>query len=152
MDPQPGAATSAADAPRNAIPLARRMHRGRDMSRRLSVLVVDDDPSMRQMLVEILELAGFDAGAACDVEEALHRLEDGSYAAIVSDIHMGARTGFDLVHEVRSTRRRTRVILMSAFGGDATSRLASEAGADGYLTKPFDPDELIGLLRRAASR
>jgi two-component system C4-dicarboxylate transport response regulator DctD len=121
------------------------------MSGRPSILVVDDDRVMREMLVEFLELAGFEACSAAGVEEALSRLGEHPYAAVVSDVQMGPRTGYELLREILSQSKSTRVILMSSFGGAAASRIASEAGAYAYLTKPFDPDELIGLLRSVAT-
>ena len=70
------------------------------MGVRPSILVVDDDSKMREMLVELLELAGFEACSAGGVDEALLRLDEQPYAAVVSDIQMGPRSGYELLREI----------------------------------------------------
>jgi two-component system response regulator GlrR len=113
----------------------------------LGVLVVDDDPAMCRMLVECLCAAGFDATSAHGVDEALALHRAHGYARIVSDVQLGARDGFALLEEVQAGGPATRVILMSTSGSPTAIRRAERAGAFAFLTKPFDPGELVGLLR-----
>jgi DNA-binding NtrC family response regulator len=117
------------------------------MDEGLSVLVVDDDPAMCRMLVDCLRDAGIEANAAHGVDEALALHRARLYPVIVSDVRMRPRDGFALLDAVKGCGPHARVILMSSFGSAAAGRRAEDAGAWAYLAKPFDPGELIGLLR-----
>jgi two-component system response regulator FlrC len=123
------------------------MQRKPGVGNALSVLVVDDDPAMCRMLVDCLRAAGLDATAAHGVDEAVALYREHCYPLIVSDIQMRPRDGFALLAEVKALDPTARVILMSSFGSSTSGRRAEEAGAFAYLTKPFDPGDLIGLLR-----
>lgn len=117
------------------------------MGNGLGVLVVDDDSALCRMLVECLCAAGFDATAAHGVDEALALHREHGFARIVSDVQLGARDGFALLEAVMAGGPATRVILMSSSGSPAAIRRAEQAGAFAYLTKPFDPGDLVGLLQ-----
>ena len=111
------------------------------------ILVVDDDAAMRMMLVEHLEAGGFRAEAASGVDAALLRLAEASFHGVVSDLQMPVRGGFDLLEELQNRIPGVPVILMSSFGWAETARQGIEKGARAFLAKPFDPAELIDLLR-----
>ena len=113
------------------------------------ILIVDDETVNGQMLVDGLGEAGWDASAAASLDEAIAQLENGRYAAVVSDIRMENGDGFDLLRAVRLRAEPVPVILMSSFGNEDTSHRALAAGAFAYLAKPFDLEQLLPLLERA---
>jgi two-component system, NtrC family, response regulator HydG len=112
-------------------------------------LIVDDDATHGQMLVEGLQEAGWDARSATGVSEALSCVNTGRHTLIVSDIRMDDGDGFDLLRAIRAQQRAVPVILMSSFGTGATPQQALAAGAYAYLPKPFALDELLRLVTRA---
>jgi len=116
---------------------------------RRSVLVVDDDAAMREMLAALLEDAGHEAVGASDAENAIEQLRDRDFDAVISDIRMPGRTGIELVGEIREIRRGTPIILMTAFGSIDSAVEAMQAGAFDYVTKPFKRDAMLLSLGRA---
>ncbi|HVP30621.1 MAG TPA: sigma-54 dependent transcriptional regulator [Myxococcota bacterium] len=117
-----------------------------------SVLVVDDDAAMREMLISLLEEQGLRAVAACDADEALECLRNEEFAAVLSDIRMPGKSGIEMVGELRELRPDTPVILMTAFGTLDSAVEAMRAGAFDYVTKPFKRDEVMVVLERAFER
>ena len=81
-----------------------------------SVLVVDDDSAMREMVVSMLEDQGIHALAAASADEAIERLTEFDCDVVVSDIRMPGKTGIDLLGQIRELRPDTPVVLMTAFG------------------------------------
>lgn len=117
------------------------------------VLVVDDNPVARTLAVFALESAGMDVVEAADGDEALqHLATDVEPAdAVVLDIMMPGLSGHDVL-----VRRRehglapdARVVMLSCKTDDADVTQAFAEGADEYLTKPYDPDELVRVVRAA---
>jgi DNA-binding NtrC family response regulator len=102
-----------------------------------TVLVVDDEPAMREMLVSLLEEEGIRARPAASAEEALETTRESDFDAVVSDIRMPGRDGIALLAELRQTRPDTPVILMTAFGSIDSAVDAMRSGAFDYITKPF---------------
>ncbi len=113
------------------------------------LLVVDDDPAMRDMLVSLLEGAGYRASEAPSADAALALAADLEFDAVLSDIRMPGRSGIDLVGEMRRLRPETPVVLMTAFGSIDSAVSALRAGARDYVIKPFEPDTLLLALERA---
>jgi DNA-binding NtrC family response regulator len=113
------------------------------------ILVVDDDATHGQMLVEGLREDGWTASSATGASEALDLVRTGRFGVVVSDIRMEDGDGFALLRWIRAAETPVPVILMSSFGTEATSREALAAGAFEYLPKPFALDELLALVRRA---
>lgn len=124
------------------------------MPKRPRVLVVDDDPAMREMIVCMLETAGFDAESAADADEALFALRDREFALVVSDVYMPGRDGFALARALPWVRPGTPIVLMSAFPCRESAAEARRAGASGFIAKPFSTRDLraavCGALARAA--
>ena len=86
----------------------------------MTVLIVDDEPGMRETLVDILEKSGFVAEAVADGEEALRRLAEQSYDVVVMDVRMPGRDGVDVLHAMGGPP--PPVILMTAFTSDERLR------------------------------
>ncbi|MBW3667640.1 MAG: response regulator [Actinobacteria bacterium] len=118
------------------------------------VLVVDDNPVARHVAALSLELAGMEVEQAADGAAALDRLADDSPDAVVLDIMMPGVSG----HEVLAQRRARNlapaaaVVMLTCKTDDVDVSRAFAAGADGYVTKPFDPDELVRAVRAAVYR
>jgi len=115
-------------------------------------LIVDDDATHGQMLVEGLQEAGWNACAATGVNEALSCVNSGRHTLVVTDVRMDDGDGFDLLRAIRAQLRPVPVILMSSFGTGATPQQALAAGAYAYLPKPFALDDLLSLVTRAHAR
>ena len=112
-------------------------------------LIVDDDATHADMLVEGLREAGWNACTATGVGGALARFQHGAaHTLVVSDIRMDDGNGFDLLRAIRALGNPVPVILMSSFGTGGTREQAHAAGAYAYLPKPFALDDLLALVAR----
>jgi CheY-like chemotaxis protein len=123
-----------------------------DHARMPRVLVVDDNPVARNVAKMALELAGMDVTEAADGDEALHRLEGTDPAdAIVLDIMMPGLSGHDVLAERRARHLApdAAVVMLTCKTDDSDITRAFAAGAAEYVTKPFDPDELVRVVRSA---
>lgn len=116
------------------------------------VLVVDDDPVIRQLICVNLELEGYDVHTADDGQDALDKVRDVDPAVITLDIMMPRLDGWETAERLRSdpATAHVKVILLSARAQEADLRRGKGIGVDLYLTKPFDPDELVEAVRRLA--
>ena len=118
-----------------------------------TVLVVDDEPVVREIVVRYLERDGHRALEAGDADSARTALERHSPSLVVLDIMLPGGSGLDLCREIRQ-RSQLPVIMLSARADEADRIVGLELGADDYVTKPFSPRELTArvrtVLRRAA--
>src|SRR5205814_6677523 len=117
-----------------------------------SVLSVDDEEPIRQVLTEVLSGHGYVVRAAADGEEALRELAAHDYDAVVTDVRMPRMDGLSLVRSVQQIAPDATVIVMSAYGSHELALQAMKAGAYDYLGKPFRPDEVLLVLRKAEER
>ena len=117
-----------------------------------SVLIVDDEQHIRLLIEQALEeLAddGVDLFTAADGDEALEVIEAHHPDLVFLDVMMPRKNGFDVCRAVKQDLglRDTHVVLLTAKGQAYDREQGMAAGADAYLTKPFDPDELLELAR-----
>src|SRR5690606_19329055 len=124
----------------------------RPMTRPRSGLVVDDDAAIRDLVISLLEDEGIAAAGPASADDALAKLADVQFDAVLSDVRMPGRSGIDLLAELREARPETPVILMTAFGSIDSAVEAVRAGAADYLTKPFKKDALLVTLEKAFER
>src|SRR5438270_11448831 len=117
-----------------------------------SILIVDDEEPIRQVLTELLGGSGYVVRAAADGEEALRELSANDYDAVVTDVRMPRMDGLSLVRSVQQIAPDATVIVMSAYGSHDLALEAMKAGAYDYLGKPFRPDEVLLVLRKAEER
>jgi DNA-binding NtrC family response regulator len=117
-----------------------------------SVLVVDDEPAMREMMVSLLDEAGIRAQPAATADEALTAMKDADYDVVISDVRMPGKDGIALLCDLRELRPETPVILMTAFGSIDSAVEAMRHGAFDYVTKPFKRGAVIASLERAFER
>jgi DNA-binding response OmpR family regulator len=122
----------------------------------MRILVVEDDPGLREQLKASLVSQRYDTDAAADGEEALDRLFDGRYDLVVLDIMLPKRDGLAVLKEMRTANIDTPVIMLTARGSIDDRIKGLDAGADDYLPKPFAFEELVArirsLLRRAGDQ
>jgi DNA-binding NtrC family response regulator len=116
---------------------------------RATVLIVDDDESVRRIVQMQLEEAGYHAVTASDSKQALSLAEEHAPALVITDLKMPGGSGMELLHTIHSAYPETAVIIMTAFGTIQTAVEAMKAGAYDYVTKPIDFEELILIVNRA---
>lgn len=119
------------------------------MASPLRVLVVDDDPGMRDGMAMTLKRAGFVTEQARSGEDALRITRPGAFDAVVTDLRMLGMDGLQLTARLKALDPGLPVVLVTAFGSLDTAREAMRLGAFDYLSKPFSPDELVGAVRKA---
>ena len=128
------------------------MSTSRNLSVGEQVLVVDDDPEIRALLKAYLERNGYRVHTAGDGEQMWRRLERERIDLMVLDLMLPGEDGLSLCRQLRAGSDLP-VILLTALGEDIDRILGLEMGADDYLSKPFNPRELLarirGILRRA---
>ena len=117
-----------------------------------SILIADDEESIRHVLTLLLTDRGFEVRAVADGEEALRELTARDYDALVTDVRMPKMDGLALVRAAQTASPETTIIVMSAYGSHDLAIEAMKAGAYDYLGKPFRPDEVLLVLRKAEER
>lgn len=122
------------------------------MADKISILIVDDEDSVRDSLLNWFLEDGYEVEAAENAKKALKLLEEKNFNIILADIKMPGMDGLELHRRIRSLNRETIVIIMTAFASVETAVQALKDGAFDYVTKPFDPDDLSHLIRNAASQ
>jgi two-component system response regulator AtoC len=112
------------------------------------VLVVEDADTLREALSAVLREGGFEVVAVSDAEQALHMLNLHSCACVVSDFKLPVMNGIELVRRVRATGSPLPFIIMTAFGSIDVAVEAMKSGASDFITKPFDPHAVVGMVRQ----
>ena len=118
----------------------------------MRVLVAEDDPGVRSVLQRGLTEEGYVIDTASQGDDALHLLRIYDYAAAVLDWRMPGLTGEQVVREARRLKIRTPVLMLTARDTTADKVLGLDAGADDYLVKPFQFEELLARLRALLRR
>jgi two-component system response regulator RegX3 len=115
------------------------------------ILVVDDEPSVRESVGYALEQEGFQVTLAEDGEAAEGRLTDNDFDLLILDIMMPGKSGLDICREVRA-KSPVPIILLTAKDAEVDKVVGLEVGADDYVTKPFSVRELLGRVRAQLRR
>lgn len=118
------------------------------MNQGLPVLIVEDDPNLREAVCDTLELAGQTTVSAPGGEEALRLLETQAVSLVVSDVRMMPMDGIALLKEIRSRHAHLPVVLMTAYADVDRAVEAMRAGACDFLLKPFEPQALLEHVAR----
>jgi FixJ family two-component response regulator len=116
------------------------------------VCLVDDDPSIRRSVSRLLQSAGFRVNAFAEAEPFLGYLAENSVPVVVLDIWLERMTGMELLAQLCSRSPQTRVIFITGHEDPAARATVMNAGAFGFLTKPFDGDVFLNLVARAFDR
>ncbi len=113
------------------------------------VLAIDDSRTIRNLLRMSLETAGFEFYSACDGVEGVERFAEVSPDVVITDINMPNMDGYGVIETLR-TRDRTSVpiIVLTTESSDDLKARARDAGATGWIVKPFDDESLVSVLRR----
>lgn len=115
----------------------------------IKVLVVDDEASIRMIIRERLQIAGFTVEEAPDGKSALGKIDDGAYSVLLTDIRMPGMDGITLLREATRRAPDTAGIVMTAFAELDTAVAALKIGAFDYITKPFNFDVLLVTIKNA---
>jgi len=119
------------------------------MARKISILIVDDEDSVRDSLFNWFIEDGYRVECAEDAKKALNILESEDFDIILADIKMPGMDGLEMLKRIKSLKKDAAVIMMTAFATVDTAVQALKDGAFDYVTKPFDPDDLSHLIRNA---
>ena len=118
----------------------------------MTVLIIDDEPGLRQTVGLILKEEGYQVQAASDGEEGLQRALEMNPDIILCDVRMPRLSGLEFLDRFREANGDSLVIVMTAYGGIELAVQAMKKGAYDYLPKPFSPDQLVLTLRKAEER
>jgi len=122
------------------------------MSVNISILIVDDEESVRDSLYNWFMEDGYHVECAENAKEALSRLESRNFDIILADIKMPGMDGLEMHRRIKALNKDSIVIMMTAFASVDTAVQALKDGAYDYVTKPFDPDDLSHLIRNASKQ
>ena len=117
-----------------------------------NVLIVDDEESMRHLLSVILKDRGYAVRSVSNGADALKELAARDYDVVLSDVRMPGMDGIELLEAVKRQQPDLTFIVMSAYGTQEDAIEAMKAGAYDYVSKPFKPDEVVLVLRKAEER
>jgi two-component system, response regulator RegA len=113
-----------------------------------TALIIDDDAVFRQRLCRSFHLRGWDAHEAADTAQALAAARELGPDLAVVDLRLSAESGLDTVRALRDLDARISIIMLTGYGSIATALKAVQSGADDYLAKPVDVDEIIAAYTR----
>lgn len=113
-----------------------------------AVLVVEDVDSLRDVLATVLREAGFEVFAVGNAEAALQHLATHSFACVLSDFKLPTMNGIELAKRVRAASPRLPFLIMTAFASIEVAVEAMKSGAFDFITKPFEPADVVSMLRR----
>jgi DNA-binding response OmpR family regulator len=116
-----------------------------------AVLVVDDEPMVRDVLERYLSAEGFAVRSAADGEEALARIDEGLPDLVLLDLMLPKVDGYEVLSRIRD-QGSTPVIMLTARGEETDRIVGLDLGADDYVTKPFSPREVVARVRAVLRR
>jgi DNA-binding NtrC family response regulator len=122
------------------------------MAKKISILIVDDEESVRDSLYNWFIEDGYHVECAENAKKALLILESGGFDIILADIKMPGMDGLEMLRRIKLLKADSIVIVMTAFATVDTAVQALKDGAFDYVTKPFDPDDLSHLIRNASKQ
>jgi len=120
----------------------------------LKILVIEDETALVRILSDLLKRRGYEVEACLNGEDGLAAAERGDVDLIILDVMLPGMDGFDVCRNLRQSGVRVPILMLTARGETLDKVTGFEGGADDYVTKPYDPDELLArigaLLRRAS--
>jgi len=122
------------------------------MAKKISILIVDDEESVRDSLFNWFMEDGYRVECAENAKKALSILESDHFDIILADIKMPGMDGLEMLRRIKLLKKDSIVIVMTAFATVDTAVQALKDGAFDYVTKPFDPDDLSHLIRNASKQ
>jgi two-component system, OmpR family, phosphate regulon response regulator PhoB len=124
------------------------------MSEKTEILVVEDDKALSNLTCRVLEMYGFSVRAALEGREALRLVEERVPNVVLLDLMLPDISGFEVCEKLKREGRTAEVpvIMVTAMTDEQSRQRGMEAGAYAYVTKPYDPDHLIEVIRKAAGK
>ncbi|MBE0668625.1 MAG: sigma-54-dependent Fis family transcriptional regulator, partial [Bacteroidales bacterium] len=122
------------------------------MAEKISILIVDDEESVRDSLNNWFIEDGYQVECAENAKQALMLIEARNFDIILADIKMPGMDGLEMHRRIKALNKDAIVIIMTAFASVDTAVQALKDGAFDYVTKPFDPDDLSHLIRNASTQ
>lgn len=116
------------------------------------VLIVDDEPDLAEICASLLSRLGNDCVTAYTGSQAIGLIDREHPDLVVTDLNLPGRDGLDVVRHARQTSPPTPVILITAYHNSDTKKAAQDAGATGYLPKPFSTSELADAVKEALAK
>ena len=112
------------------------------------ILVVDDEANIRETIAFILEMEGYDVILAENGEEALRKIKEFKPKFVILDVMMPKKNGYEVAREIRKYEefKKMYILILTAKGQSVDERDAIEAGADSYMSKPFDDEKILRLI------
>jgi FixJ family two-component response regulator len=111
------------------------------------ISVVDDDESMREAVRALMKSLGYTAQAFASAEEFLNSCEDVRTSCLIADVQMPGMTGIELHRHLVASGKSIPTILITAYPAESARERALADGVVGYLSKPFDEDDLLACIR-----
>jgi DNA-binding response OmpR family regulator len=118
----------------------------------MRVLVVEDETGVREHIVALLKREDYAVDAVDTADDGAYMLKENNYDAVVLDIMLPDGSGLDVLSKFRDTGKAVPVLILSALGGVEDRVSGLDTGADDYLTKPFEPVELLARVRALIRR
>jgi DNA-binding response OmpR family regulator len=116
------------------------------------ILVVEDEPTIALGLGDDLRMEGYSVDVVADGTEAIARATGGAYDAVLLDVMLPGKDGFEVCRELRRAGLRVPIVLLTARSQEVDKVLGLELGADDYVTKPFSPRELVARIKAVIRR
>jgi DNA-binding NtrC family response regulator len=117
-----------------------------------SVLIIDDEASIRESLQTLLELEGFTVQTASSGEEGLAKLAEQPMDLVLLDFALPDRNGLEILHDIRDRDPELGVIMITAYGTVENAVAAMQAGATNFIQKPWDNEKLLADVRAVVGR
>ncbi len=115
-----------------------------------NVLVVDDSTSMRQMVAFTLKSAGFSVVEGANGQEGLQKLDGHKVDLVISDLNMPVMNGIEMIRQIRTRPQYkfTPILMLTTESQDTKKTEGKAAGATGWIVKPFNPDQLLTVIKK----
>ncbi len=117
-----------------------------------SLLVIDDEPEIRESLEMLLSMEGYAIETAADARSGAERMERKAFDLVLLDLMLPDRGGLDLLQDIRRANRTLPVVMITAYGSVETAVQAMRSGASSYITKPWDNEKLLAEIGALVSR
>lgn len=116
----------------------------------IKVLAIDDSRTIRSLVKKVMEDAGFDCVCADDGEQGVARFAEVSPDVVITDINMPRMDGYGVIRSIRggSINRSVPILVLTTESADHLKARAREAGATGWIVKPFDDETIVSVVRR----